>query len=62
MIKCVKKFIAANKMCVLLSMAAFGLALGLTAAKLLTDMCCPAKVMAKKAKKAFKAVEDKISM
>lgn len=59
---CIKKFIVANKICVFITMSAIGFMAGMMAAKITVDNCSCTKKLANKAKKAFKTMEDKLSM
>ncbi len=54
------KMVADNKKCVCLMMSALGAAMGCFAAKLWTSHCCCSQKLSTKAKKAFKAAEDKL--
>ena len=55
-----KKMIAANKACTYCALITFGAIMGMASAKMLVSHCCCAQKMKKKAKKAFKTLEDKI--
>lgn len=55
-----KKMIAGNKACTCLTMTAVGALMGFAASTLLYKHCCCCATIAGKAKKAFKAVEDKL--
>ena len=60
MIKCIQRFIAANKFCIYAAMAILGFAAGMIAAKITVDKCsCTNKFMCV-AKKAMKMMEDKL--
>lgn len=56
---CIKKMISDNRKATCIAMAMAGLALGLIASKMVLERCCTNQLK-KKAKKAFKAVEDKM--
>lgn len=55
-----KKTIASNKLCTCVAMTALGAIAGWATAKLLITHCCCVENLACKAKKAIKAVEDKL--
>lgn len=55
-----KKMIAANKMCTYVAFTALGAMIGMAAAKMAVQHCCCAEKLKCKAKKAFKAMENKI--
>ena len=55
-----KKMISANKACTCIAMSAMGAMMGMLAAKMLIKRCCCAEQLKCKAKKAFKAVEEKL--
>lgn len=57
---CIKKMISDNRKATCIAMAMAGLALGLIASKMVLERCCCTNQLKKKAKKAFKAVEDKM--
>ena len=51
---CIKKLISANKLCTFMVMC-------VAAAQMMVSKCCCTAELKKKAKKAFKAVEDKLT-
>lgn len=55
-----RKAVAGNKMCACIAMTALGAIAGWATAKLIITHCCCAETLACKAKKAIKAVEDKM--
>lgn len=55
-----KKMISKNKLCAFMVLTAVGAAAGMAAAKVLITHCCCAETLKCKAKKAFKAMEEKI--
>lgn len=54
------KMMAQNKTCVCIAMTALGAAAGLISALTITSYCCESRTLACKAKKAFKAAEEKL--
>ncbi|MBQ1206784.1 MAG: hypothetical protein IIW39_03035 [Clostridia bacterium] len=56
-----KKTVASKKGCTCVTLALFGALMGFAAAKMLVHHCCCSESLACKAKKAFKAVEEKIA-
>ena len=58
---CIKKLISANKLCTCMVMCVAGAALGVAAAQMMVSKCCCTAELKKKAKKAFKVVEDKLT-
>ena len=57
---CMKNFIVANKTLVFVIMPMIGFVLGVTAAKLTVDGCTCGKGIVKKAKKAFRTMEQSL--
>ncbi|MBR0232187.1 MAG: hypothetical protein IJQ53_08190 [Clostridia bacterium] len=60
--KMIKSFLAANCMMCCAVSAAAGFAAGFLAGKAVYEKCGPAKALAWKAKKAFRAIENKLSV
>ena len=58
--KSMKKMVASNKLCTCMIMTAMGSMIGMLAAKYLITNCCCAEKLKCKAKKAFRAMEEKI--
>ena len=57
---CMKKMIADHRaMCDIIGMA-MGIMLGFLIANTMVNKCCPTHALKKKAKKAFKCMEDKL--
>ncbi len=54
------KMISQNKMCACVAMTVIGAIAGWASAKLIITHCCYSQSLACKAKKAMKAVEDKM--
>lgn len=56
----IKKMVATNKMCTYMALTVLGAAVGMAAAKMVVTHCCCAEKLKHKAKKAFRAMEEKI--
>ncbi len=56
----IKKCVAGNKLCTFISITVLGAAIGMVAAKAVVEHCCCASKIKNKAKKAIRAMEDKL--
>lgn len=57
---CMKKMISDNSLLTYAVMSILGMALGIAASKILLSHCCCCSSLKHKARRAFRAVEDKI--
>lgn len=56
----IKKTVATNKLCTFISLTVVGAAMGMVLAKTVIEHCCCAEKIKSKAKKAIRAMEDKL--